>query len=254
MGVPVSRKIRVLTPAVSDRYELREPLQALACGDTEISVAFLAQGPTSIENEFDHAMSLPGTLRGIVEAERDGMDAVVINCMGDPGVHAGRELVTIPVVGPSQAAMHVAAMLGHRFSIVTVLESVVPMLENEVRLHGLSEKFVSTRWVNIPVLELEQDPARMLRALVDECEQAITRDGAHVIVLGCTGMFGCVEFVERGLVERGLQGIPIVDPVPVALRMAESLVDLKLRHSRRTYPAPRAKPLHGYDLPAPRPR
>jgi allantoin racemase len=94
----------------------------------------------------------------------------------------------------------------------------------------------------------------MLRALVDECESAITRDGAHVVVLGCTGMFGCVELIERGLAERGLTGVPIVDPVPVALRLAESLVDLKLRHSRRTYATPRAKPLHGYDMPAPKAR
>jgi allantoin racemase len=31
-------------------------------------------------------------------------------------------VVKIPVVGPSQAAMHVASMLRHRFSFITVLE------------------------------------------------------------------------------------------------------------------------------------
>lgn len=35
-------------------------------------------------------MSVPDTILRIVEAERDGVDAVVIDCMGDPGRRARR--------------------------------------------------------------------------------------------------------------------------------------------------------------------
>ena len=58
------------------------------------------------------------------------MDAVVIDCMGDPALGAAREATSIPVLGPAQTSMHLAALLAHSFSIVTVLDSVVPLLED----------------------------------------------------------------------------------------------------------------------------
>jgi allantoin racemase len=40
---------------------------------------------------------------------------VVIDCMGDPGLFGARECVSIPVLGPMQTAMGIAAMMGHKF-------------------------------------------------------------------------------------------------------------------------------------------
>src|SRR3546814_4706331 len=85
------------------------------------------------------------------------LDAVIIDCMGDPGLKAAREVVSIPVLGPSETAMHLAAMLGHRFSIVTVLDSVVPMIDNLAKLYGMADKLASIRVIDIPVLDLESD-------------------------------------------------------------------------------------------------
>jgi len=35
--------------------------------------------------------------------------------------------------------------------------------------------------------------------------------------------------------------VPVLDPPSVAMKLAESLVDLKLAHSKKTYPYPPAK-------------
>ena len=43
-------------------------------------------------------------------AEAEGMDAVIIDCMADPGLDPARELASIPIIGPAQAAMHLAAL------------------------------------------------------------------------------------------------------------------------------------------------
>lgn len=243
-----SRRIRVVIPIVAEGFRNHEDFRRLASPGTEISVAQIERGPASIETAFDTALATPDTIRLIREAERDGMDAVVIDCMDDPGMEAGRELVSIPVVGPSQASMHLAAMLGHRFSIVTILDerSVAPF-ENQARAYGVYEKLASVRWVAIPVLKLDRDRERLVHDLVQESAAAIGRDGAHVIIFGCTGMLGYAQQVRQGLERLGHGSVPVIDPVPAAVRVAEALVDLRLSHSKRSYPPPPKKRIMGFD-------
>lgn len=243
-----TRRIRLVVPIVTQGFRDDAEYTSLAGPGTEISVAQIERGPASIETAFDTALATPEVLRLIVEAERGGIDAVVIDCMDDPGMEAGRELVSIPVVGPSQAAMHVASMLGHRFSIVTILDerSVAPF-ENQAGRYGLAGMLASVRWVEIPVLGLHDDTDKMVQELVTESIAAVECDGAHAIIFGCTGMMGCAAQVESGLADAGHSGVPVIDPTPTAVRLAESLVDLGLRHSKRTYPLPPRKRIVGYD-------
>ena len=74
-----------------------------------------------------------------------------IGCYGDPGLDAFRELIAIPIVGPGEATALVAASLGHRFSVITVTDSVVAFTERQIWNSGVGEKLASVRAVNIPV-------------------------------------------------------------------------------------------------------
>jgi allantoin racemase len=242
-------KIRVITPIVTQGFRDAEQFSTYAGPGTEISQVGIERGPASIECEFDECLAVPDTVAKALDAEQDGVDAVVIDCMGDPGVRPAREVVQILVLGPAETCMHVASMLGHRFSVVTVLDSVVPMLENQARVYGVADNMASARSVDIPVLELEEDRERTVKALVDESVKAVQDDGAHVVIFGCTGMMGCAAAVEEGLVARGLTGVPVIDPVPTTIQMAEGLVRAGLRHSKRTYPEPPVKRIVGFDVP-----
>ncbi len=84
-------------------------------------------------------------------------------------------------------------------------------------------------------------------ATVQESAAAIERDGAHVIIFGCTGMLGYAEQVRQGLERLGHGSVPVIDPVPAAVRLAEALVDLGLSHSKRSYPSPPKKRIVGFD-------
>jgi allantoin racemase len=240
-------QIRVVTPIITEGFTEAADFERIARGDVTVSHTNLDRGPASIESEFDEALAIPDTIAKIVEAERDGVDAVVIDCMGDPGMNASREATSLLVLGPAQTSMHIAAMLGHSFSIVTVLDAVVPLLENLAKEYGLESKLRSIRSVDIPVLELD-DHARLVRALADESETAIVEDGAHAIVFGCTGMRGCAEGLRRTLTERGYPGIPVIDPVVATFKIAEALTDLGLKPSKRTYPTPREKDVSGFEI------
>lgn len=240
------RKIRVITPVTGEGLGDAGFARSLGTAETEVDLVQIERGPASIECEFEHAIAVPDTLRAIVEAEREGVDAVVVDCMADPGVRPARELVRIPVVGPAEASMHLACQLGHRFSIVTTEARSVPEFENQARVAGLAERLASVRWVDIPVLDLASDLDALLAALIDASVIAIEADGAHVIVFGCTGMLGFADGVRDGLVARGYPGVPVLDPVPVAVRTAQAILACGLTHSARTWPPAPAKRIDGY--------
>jgi allantoin racemase len=214
-----------------------EELALDARSDCEVGVVFLDRGPVCVESQYDQVLAGPDTAVKAWEAQRDGFDAVVISCMLDPGLAAARELVTIPVIGPCQASMHLAAMLGHRFSIVTVLERLIPAFESLACLYGVDRQLASVRSVDIPVLEINSSSGRMMEALLEQSTLAIEEDNAHVLVLGCTGMRSFVQSLRNELREAGYD-VPVIDPGITALKVAEGLVGLGQAHSKRTYPRP----------------
>ena len=235
-------QIRIINPTVTKSWEEDSRLAyARAAGPgVEVSIVTLDWGTASIESARDHALVVPDILNKIVQAEAEGVDAVIVDCMGDPGVLAARELVRIPVVGPAEASMHMAAMLGHRFSVLTVLESRIPMMEEQVARYGLLDRLASVRAFNVPVLALEKDVERTLLAVVAAGEKAVRQDNAHVIVPGCTGLAGWAPRIRGALAARGCE-VPVLDPPSVAIKTAETLVSLGLSHSPRTYARPGPK-------------
>ncbi|RLI09071.1 hydrogenase expression protein HupH [Candidatus Bathyarchaeota archaeon] len=235
-------KIKIITPIVIksfrfDREEYARRIKRLSglCEDTEVEFESIKRGPTSIESKYDEVLACPDIMRLIKEAEEDGYDAVVVNCFGDPGVMAGRELVKIPVVGPGEASMLVASSLCHKFSVVTVLKNVVPLIEENAKIYGIYSKLASVRSIDIPVLELHADEERTVKALAEEGRIALEEDGAELLILGCTGMTGLAQRLSE------LLDVIVIDPLPTALKFAESLVKLGLSHSKRGFPTPPKK-------------
>jgi allantoin racemase len=240
-------KFRVIVPVTTKEFVTATWPQyaAAARPDAEISVVGLDRGPASLESDYEDALAVPGILARVRAAEAEGTDAVIIDCMVDPGLAPARELASIPIVGPAQAAMHLAAILAHRFSVLTVLERDIPLIDRLARLYGLKGNLASVRPVNIPVLELDRDRERLMGALVEQSARAVVEDGAHILLFDCTGMRGLAQQVEQALAERGCT-VPVIDPPAVAVKLAEGLVDMGLAHSKRTYPLPPDKEIVGY--------
>ena len=234
--------IYVINPTITSRWNegTQRAYAGAARPGTRVTVASLEWGTASIESLRDEVLITPGVLSNVVDAERAGADAVIIDCMADPGLYPARELVHIPVVGPSQASMHLAAVLGHRFSFLTVFDQDVPAMEDLVARYGLSSRLASVRAFNIPVLSLEKDVDETVRVLVEVAEKAVREDKAHVIIPGCTGLAGLAPRIQAGLKERDCE-VPVLDPPSVALKLAEALVDLGQSHSKRTFQPPPGK-------------
>jgi allantoin racemase len=225
-----------MTAAIADSA------RAVAAPGTEIIGLTPAVGAESVEGNFESYLAAVAVMSAVVTYEGP-FDAVVQAGFGEHGREGLQELLDCPVVDITEAAGHVACLIGHRYSVVTTLDRTVPLIEDRLRLAGLRERCASVRSSGLTVLELDEDPEAAVKAIVREAELAVRDDRAEVICLGCGGMAGLDEAVRRAT------GVPVVDGVTAAVKLAESLVELGLSTSKvRTYAPPRPKRVAGWPL------
>lgn len=214
--------------------------RTIAAPSTRITTSQPAHGPVSIESHFDEAISAVGVAEEVLAGERQGADAYVIACFGDPGLLAARELTRAPVIGIAEAAFHMASLISTRFSIVTTLGRTGIIAEHLLEQYGFRHHCRRVRAAEIPVLDLEENSAAALSRIIGECRRARDEDGIGAIVLGCGGMADLREEVCEAV------GLPIVEGVTAAVKLAEALVGLRLGTSKHGDLAfPRPKPFSG---------
>jgi allantoin racemase len=93
-------------------------------------------------------------------------------------------------------------------------------------------------------LEVDADPRAAIRGIVDQARIAVRDDHAEAICLGCAGMAGLEQAITAEL------GVPVVDGIGAAVRLAEALVGLGLATSKvSTYAPPDPKRITGWPLP-----
>ncbi|OIS92353.1 aspartate/glutamate racemase family protein [Brucella cytisi] len=207
---------------------------------THISAANPTDTPVSIEGGADEAMAVPGMLAEIRKGEVLGVDAYVIACFDDPGLHAAREVARGPVIGICQAAIQVAMTISRRFSVITTLPRSVAIIEDLVSDYGADHHCRKVRAIDLPVLALEEDSYKAEQLLLREIERAKAEDGAESIVLGCAGMSSLCERLKEAT------GVPVIDGVTAAVKMAEALVGAGYATSKvNSYDYPRVKSMPG---------
>ncbi len=230
-------RIHIVVPITSDSFndQITREARSFVGDGIDLEVSCLPYGPASIESFYDEVLAGPAIVAEVVEAEARGADGVFITCFGDPAVPAARELVDIPVVGGFEPAVTTALNLGERFSVVTVLENVVPMISTLAARMGVLSRMASIEVIDTPVLELH-DGEILLKNLFEASCRALD-GGADVLVLGCTGMLGVAASLQDRL-ESAQARVPVVDPTGASLGMLLSMHSMGLRPSRSTYMPP----------------
>jgi allantoin racemase len=221
-------KILVINPnpSIPMTNQIRAALETIKRSDTELTVTCPQKGPETIESAYDEAYAIPPTLELVKKADQDGFDAVILACFSDPGLEAAKEITNIPVVGIEEATLHMAAMLGAKFTIMTPRKQRIPSKVEHVHLRGMSHFLASVRSLDLTVAQTESDPVKTKQRLVEVSKIAVEVDGAEIIIMGCAGMSGYAQEIEQTL------NVKVLDPSAVALKTAEAMVDLGLSHSK----------------------
>jgi allantoin racemase len=234
-------------PPANLNEEFRQLLTREKEPSTEVDVVSTGRGPRDLEYRYYEALVIPDTLHRLRQAEKEGYEGAVIGCFYDPGVEEARELTNLIVIGPGEASMRLASVLGHTFSVIVGREKWIPQMRENVVRHGMEGRFASFRALDLPVCEMRADEAETARRIERAARAAVEEDGAEVIILGCTMEYGFYQDLQQKL------RVPVVDPVLAAFKTAEWLVGLKNRygwsHSKvRAYEPPPEGQIRAWDL------
>ncbi|MGW3111403.1 aspartate/glutamate racemase family protein [Streptomyces sp. NPDC001091] len=221
--------MRIVVTNCNTTREMTEEIvhgaRAAAAPGTTVTGLTPAWGPESAEGWLDSHLSAAAVLDTLRTYEGPPYDAVVMAGFGEHGREGARELVDVPVVDITEAAAHLACLLGRRYGVVTTLDRSRGQIEDSLETAGVARNCAAVVGTGLGVLDLAADPARTETAFLTAAERAHAA-GAEVLVLGCAGMTG----LRRTLAEK--LRLPVVDGVAAAVKLAEALVTLNLTTSR----------------------
>lgn len=222
------RKVLWIDPVGTAMFDepIKQFLDTAKEPGTQLDICSLERGPMHLEYHYYEALILADTLHVIKKAERDGYDAAVIGCFYDPGLHEAREISErLVVTAPAESAMHIATTLGHSFSILVGRKKWIPKMHENVVKYGFEKKLASFKSLEMGVHDFQVDPPETERRMTAAAREAVERDGAEVIVLGCTIEFGFYERLQEEI------GVPVIDATIAPLKYAEFLIGLRDRFS-----------------------
>jgi allantoin racemase len=226
-----------VTQAITDT--MRAEACRVASPGTELTAVTARFGTRYVENRAEAAVAAHAVVETLAEHGR-GCDAAIIAAFGDPGLAAAKELMDIPVVGVSEAALLIAYLLGRRYSIVCLTPRLRTWYMECAREHDLAARMASVRALDRPVPDSPQAREALREPLVEACQRAIEEDDAEVIIVGG----GPIAGLAREIADR--LPVPTLDGVGCAVRLAETLVALGPRAPERgSFARPRGKPSQG---------
>ena len=163
--------MRILTVNVntteSMTHSIAEAARAAVGADTEIIGVTPTFGAPSVEGNMESYLAATAVMDAVTRYDGE-FDAVVLAGFGEHGKEGLMELLSVPVVDMTEAAAHVAMLLGSRFSVITTLDRAVPLIEDRLLTFGLDRRCAAVRSTGLGVLELED---------ADVAKQAITEHG-----------------------------------------------------------------------------
>ncbi|MFF2876423.1 aspartate/glutamate racemase family protein [Gottfriedia sp. NPDC057991] len=230
--MPITKRILWINPVATNIYDqiFKDELESIKDKNTIVDViSFEApNGPTHLEYNCYEAMMIPNIVNAVMKAEQDGYDAAVIGCFYDPALRAAREVAKKMVVtAPAEASLHIAATLGESISIIVGRKKWIPEMKENVFKYGFGHKLASFQSVELGVHDFQKDHNVTANRILEAAREAITRDHADVIVLGCTLEFGFYKKIQEEL------GVPVIDASVAPFKYAEFLVELNQRFNWR---------------------
>jgi allantoin racemase len=198
---------------------------------------YIEEGPKFILNAYDDALAVPGLLRRAIAAERDGADAIVINCSADTGLRAVREAVSIPVFGPSETTMLYAAQLADRFCVLTFDARTVGRFERIADALGVRRNVDCIRSVELPFEEISDGHEKVVDALFYEIQDVFETRGCDGFMLGCTDFEDVSPELSERLKASNIDAV-VLKPFEIAVHQAYITVLMGLKQGRKSYPAP----------------
>ncbi len=222
--------------------------------------ALAAYGDWQVENREEFCFAAAGRIPIVREAAESGKyNGIILLGGGEPGFQESREITRrhgVVVTSCAFSQMHIASMLGRKFSVIDFAESHNMYYSTLVVQHGFERRCASIRNLGYyhprPGYDgetylgeekkkaLAGEPSEAVKRAIDEAEEALAEDGAEAITFGCSGCFWLQPFVKEGLEERGWE-VPVIEGYTAAIELAKMMINLGVNASGVTFPVDRPK-------------
>lgn len=169
----------------------------------EIESRCIANQPEGIHDDKTLAEGEPKVVAMAEQMWREGFEAIIVSCAGDPGVAEARKVVPIPVIGAGESTASLCMFYGRSPAVLGITEDVPSGYQ---RVFG--DKIVdNARGEGVESVLNLMTPEGYAATVAQAHKQK--QMGADVIALSCTGMssINIAPALEREL------GIPVLDPV-----------------------------------------
>jgi allantoin racemase len=174
----------------------------------------------------------PAIIQAFVDAEKQGYDAAVPLGFLDLGIDGGRSAVDIPVIGPFEAALHIASFVGDRFGVIVYHESQIPWMEQSARRLRMDDRIVAYGNSGFDLPDIINNKDAMIENFIATARKMIEDDRVDVILPA--GITQCpVHMNPQWLMEQ--IGVPVVEGIGGPIRIAALLASSGLRHSRKRW-------------------
>ena len=210
------------TEAVTQR--MTEAARNVAAPDVVIETATARFGPQIIGSRVESAVAAAAVVERLAQAK--GYDAVIVGASVDPGLAAAREMLDVPVIGITEAALHAACLLGGKIGAIVMSANSDTILREMADAYGLGTRLGAVRTLPITPLELLADLDAATRAIAAAAEAMVSSDGVDTIVLIGAVMAGVASVVQPAV------RVPVLEGVSAAVGLAEALVRLRVSPSR----------------------
>ena len=227
-------KILYLSPGsgmtTAERQRREHVLNMYASAGATVSIRSVEKGPVSIESAVEEEIAAAEVVRAMVNLQAE-FDASIIGCFGDPGLRACRELAKIPIIGPAESTFYLSSQVADRFGVLVSLKRDIAPTRALLAKYELLHKCATIEPINMQVLAIREDQSRTSSELARASHKAV-ENGAECLIPGCMSLsFYVAEYGAPTNIE-----VPVLNPVGISVRTAETFVTLGMTHSRRSYP------------------
>jgi len=230
-------KIMVIVPGFAPPPELiqaRERYYKPLCSpDTEVEVVPAEEGPAP-SGPITEGLLVPGMLKRVEQAIKEGYDAIFMHCGCDTGLMDAKSLADIPVVGGLETGLYMASMLADRFGLITSTKGVAAGTARAVKNYGIADQIVSIEILDMPYNEYLQRRDEVESKFVELAKKQIDH-GAQLIV---PSELLILVALGPGSAKRLSQklGVTVLDINAIDFKTAEMLASLKVSQSKLAFP------------------
>lgn len=227
------------TPFVTDTVAAEA--RRVASPDTTIISATADFGAAIIGTRTEAAIAEHAALV-LAARHASTCDAVVVATSYDTALKPLRELLAVPVIGMTEAALHAACLLGGPIGLISFGRRAWPLCRELIDGYGLAGRIAGSRVSDNTTAYQPGDRAMLDQELVETAQDLVAGDGAESVILLGAVMAGAARRIEERV------PVPVLDGMRAAIPLAEALVRIGARKPLTgSFAAPTGRDTQGLD-------